>query len=431
MILNKVYGWHILRIATGMTILGLLLAGSANAATLKVCHGGCAYSRIQDAIDTASSGDTIIVQSGIYFENVNVNKKLIMRGIGSPVVDAGGSTITLSANGIHLEGFMATGSDGMYSGILVNSNHNLIKNNNVSNNSNGIYLYYSSNNTLIGNNASNNDKGIFLECSSNNTIIKNIVSNNSGNGISLSGSSYNSMNKNNISNNNGAIYLRYSSNNKLSHNNASNNNGGIFLLYSDNNKVIHNEASKNGDSIYLYYSWNNKLMDNDASNNNWDGISLWLSDNNTLRRNDASNNNGNGIFLFHSGNYNLLDANNVSNNNNGIYLSSSSNNNKLTGNNVSNNKNGIILKDSKNNHIHNNYFINVNNAYDSGKNTWNTSKKQGKNIIGGPYLGGNYWSDYTGNDTDGDGLGNTFLPYKSSSGIGKSGDYLPLSQNHK
>ena len=118
----------------------------------------------------------------------------------------------------------------------------------------------------------------------------------------------------------------------------------------------------------------------------------------------------------------------MSNNNNGFYLSRSSNNNTLTGNNASNNKNGIILKNSKNNSIYNNYFVNVNNAYDIGKNTWNTSKKHGTNIIGGPYLGGNYWSDYTGNDTDGDGLGNTFLPYKSFSGIRKGGDYLPLSK---
>ena len=40
-----------------------------------------------------------------------------------------------------------------------------------------------------------------------------------------------------------------------------------------------------------------------------------------------------------------------------------------------------------------NYFDNTNNAWDGGDNVWNTTKTGGTNIIGGPYLGGNCWSD--------------------------------------
>lgn len=87
---------------------------SAQPAALNVCPKGCMFSSIQAAIDAAHPGDTIEVQKGVYYENVNVSKKIILRGIGMPIVDAGGkgSPITLSENGINLSGikFIDSGS---------------------------------------------------------------------------------------------------------------------------------------------------------------------------------------------------------------------------------------------------------------------------------------------------------------------------------
>ncbi len=125
----------------------ILLAGGAGAATLTVDDsGGADYTRIQDAIDNASAGDTILV-CGTYY--VNVNTQLILKGIdngwGKPMVNAqrSGSAITLTANGITLEGFKTVNSGIPRAGINVSSSYNVIKNNTADiNPCVGIYLDY-------------------------------------------------------------------------------------------------------------------------------------------------------------------------------------------------------------------------------------------------------------------------------------------------
>ncbi|NTV77302.1 MAG: hypothetical protein HGA68_04795, partial [Methanothrix sp.] len=44
---------------------------------------GANYSQIQAAIDGSMPGDTIRVQSGVYKENVNINKPLNLIGVDS------------------------------------------------------------------------------------------------------------------------------------------------------------------------------------------------------------------------------------------------------------------------------------------------------------------------------------------------------------
>ncbi|MCD6572558.1 MAG: hypothetical protein J7K95_00485, partial [Thermoplasmata archaeon] len=60
---------------------GNLIGGSNDGRTLYVGGSGPNnYTHIQDAIDNASNGDTIFVYSGIYYENVVVNKSIELRG---------------------------------------------------------------------------------------------------------------------------------------------------------------------------------------------------------------------------------------------------------------------------------------------------------------------------------------------------------------
>ncbi len=58
---------RVLKIAVGITILALSFSGDAVAATLTVDDsGGAMYTRIQDAINNAAAGDTVLVYSGTY-----------------------------------------------------------------------------------------------------------------------------------------------------------------------------------------------------------------------------------------------------------------------------------------------------------------------------------------------------------------------------
>lgn len=170
---------------------------------------------------------------------------------------------------------------------------------------------------------------------------------------------------------------------------------GILLNQSDGNVIEGVDASGHYYGIYLYRSRGNNLSRNEVSRNIY-GIHLQESNGNRVMGNFVS-------LQGHSpGGY-------------GIYLSDS-NHNEIVDNTVESNENwGVwISMSSKNEIYHNNIVNNKPNGFDD----------RGPNFWFNPYLReGNYWSDYEGTDSDGDGIGDE--PYMIS-GVGGSKDDYPF-----
>jgi len=191
--------------------------------------------------------------------------------------------------------------------------------------------------------------------------------------------------------------------------------GETALLKLEHFRNLQHFSFDNDEGIHIDTSSSNIIRNNNIQDVGR-GISLVFSINNTLITNNIADNNY-GIYLEDCSNYNLITDNNVINNFEGIRLQSSSNSNIITGNNFVNNTfYGINIQYSDHNQIYINNFIN--NSYNADFNSnkvsydlWNSSdliNYQYNNSTFTDYVG-NYWEDYTGSDTNSDGIGDT--PY--------------------
>jgi len=227
---------YIMRTLTTLSVF-LVLPYLAFATTFYVPDN---YAKIQGAIDASSNGDTVIVRSGTYAENVDfVGKAITVKSeMGAVVTTIDGnqkrSVVTFkSGEGLDsvLEGFTLTNGKGTFGGYWYNGG--------------GINCRSSSSPTITNNVISNNTAkhfggGIGLEDSSP-VIANNVISNNTaagfGGGIGCNHNSSPEITNNTVSGNTsnyegGGIYCRDSSpeitNNTVSGNTAEDDGGGIY-----------------------------------------------------------------------------------------------------------------------------------------------------------------------------------------------------------
>ena len=347
------------------------------------------YGTIQAAVDSAAPGDTIQVAAGTYYEHVAVNKSLTIVGEDpeTTIVDgtANGTVFNLEGSNIHIYGITIRNA-GNYNAVgsekeIVTSDNHKIMNNIIATSLYGVYFSSSDHNTIANNTLVDNAFGaIFLASADSANITANTIVG-AAYGVRALASLNNIIIGNTISQTSYAIYLSASSTGNIIRNNVLS--GQIAGVYSnsDSTTVDHNTIAEGAYGIYFYDCESGSVYYNTLTSNSY-GIRIYMPTSAT-----SSHNIYNNKILHTDWAIELVNAHG----------------NTFTGNWIQQNTWGIYMTGSGSNTAYRNNFVNNTMQTSAGFGTGNKWDKK----IPGEGSQGNYWSDYEGEDTDGDGIGDT------------------------
>ena len=434
--------------------------------------GSADFRTIQEAVNAASMGDSVYVYTGVYRENVVVNKTAILNGQdrSATVIDGGDGFAAVQVDADHVEIGSFTIRNGSYGvlvevgsrstirsnvvtacdyGVVVKTSGNVVSDNIVLNNSQSGILVIRSMNSVLANNlvTGNGMYGIFITESSGNVLRNNSMAGNAYD-FGVYGEDYGPLSyyvqdvdPSNFVNGKpiyylvdqrnmvvpsdaGFVALVDSENITVKNLSLTGNEYGTLMAYSNNSLVTGNSFSYNSYGLYLIHSSRNRIDDNVVSDNVCGIFNDKYSSGNNITENTIVRNSGYGILFHGPGDERNRIVNNlIANSTLGIHFGGYSHYNKIsqniirychTGvsidwsqyvtiseNNITANKQGLVffMLTGPNLVFHNNFV----------GNDWQASTETLELWDNGYPSGGNYWSDYSGVDSNHDGIGDT--PY--------------------
>lgn len=337
---------------------------------------------LQAAIDAAQPGDTIQVPPGLYQGNFLIEKSITLEGVDWPVIDGNnrGNVITVNnAPDVAIRGFIIRNSgdrlDKENAGIAVDkSPYLVVENNRLENTLFGIYIRSSDNSRIAHNVIGAKDLPVPAR----------------GDGIRVWYSHSAEVIGNRVDKGRDVV-LWFNNGSTVRDNVITNGRYGLHFMYCDDNLVENNRSEGNSVGAFLMYSRRLKLRHNIFANNRGpSGYGVGLKDMDGVEATD-----------------NLFSGNRV-----GLYFDNSpwsiDVSQHFRRNAFASNDIGLLFNPSvKRNYFSQNSFIdNLEQVGVTGSGTF-----EGNHFtVAGQ---GNFWSDYTGYDATGDGLGD--LPYVSKS----------------
>ncbi len=210
---------------------------------------------IQQTINQASDGDTILVEPGIYHEkNLLVNKSIVLKGIDFPVLDGESKyeIISIKSSYVTIDGFKVIHSG---SGTLEDPA--------------GIKIYDSHNVTIINNKLHDTFFGIYTQYGKN-CIIKNntlqsyaVAEQQIGNGIHCWKCDSMQIIGNTISGHRDGIYFEFVTNSVIWRNISTKNiRYGLHFMFSNDDAYITNVFKNNGAGVAVMFTHGVKMFNN-------------------------------------------------------------------------------------------------------------------------------------------------------------------------